>query len=67
VPKPGVPSPENEDGEAGEALQRLSEAERLVLVLLRLGFTREDIAEHAGLSLQQLEEVIAHAMTKIRA
>jgi hypothetical protein len=47
-------------------MQRLPEAERLVLVLLRLGFTRDDVAEHAGLSLQQLDDVVAHAMKKIR-
>jgi hypothetical protein len=38
-----------------------------VLVLLRLGFTREDVAEQAGLSLQQLDEVVARAMAKIKA
>jgi hypothetical protein len=48
-------------------VKRLSDAERLVLVLLRLGFAREDVAEHAGLSLQQLDDVVAGAMTKIKA
>jgi hypothetical protein len=38
-----------------------------VLVLLRLGFTREDVAEQAGSSLQQLDEVVARAMAKIKA
>ena len=61
----GVPIAESEDDRARKSVQRLTADERLVLVLLRLGFTREDVAEHAGLSLQQLDDVVAQAMTKI--
>ena len=60
----GVPSPEYEDAEAEEFVHRLSEADRLVLVLLRLGFSREDVADFMGLSLQQLEDVVARALPK---
>ena len=48
-------------------MQRLTAEERLVLVLLRLGFTRAEVAEQAGLSLQQLDDVVVQAMTKINA
>jgi DNA-directed RNA polymerase specialized sigma24 family protein len=67
MPKRSNSIPEPQDDREKELLQRLPEAERLVLVLLRLGFTREDVAEQAGLSLQQLDEVVARAMAKIKA
>jgi DNA-directed RNA polymerase specialized sigma24 family protein len=67
VSKRGVPNPESQDDREKELMQRLRETERLVLVLLRLDFTREDVAEQAGLSLQQLDEVVARAMAKIKA